>query len=313
MCARAQNLSQAGLLYGPFAAQLPNGALFDFSSPSLKYDFGYPTAGYEMPYNVAQFTLIYNAEVVGATPPASMLELIAWIKAHPRKFAYPVPSEDTAFESAALLRHFFGALCPPYSSFFGAFDEAKYRACTNGTSPSFWDQLNDLQTYLWVNSTTGHPPKAGEMDDLFGSGQLAFTFSYDPFKAATAVAKGTWNASTTRSYVFTAGNLIGTIANTNFVAIPKNAPNLAAALVAANAIASPAQMFARAHADVWGTFPAYTPGRVSEGWEAAFEEIEAVRSINTPQFDMLAPHALGELDAAYGARLEADWARFVAH
>jgi putative spermidine/putrescine transport system substrate-binding protein len=309
-------LSEAGLLYGPFATRLPNSALFDFSSSGLKYDFGYPTAGYEMPYNVAQFTLIYNAAMVGNTPPASLIDLIAWIKAHPGKFAYPVPSESSAFESAALLRHFLGALCPPYSSFFGAFDEAKYMACTNGTAhPTFWEQLNDLHGSLWVNPATNRttPPAAGAMDDLFASGQIAFTFSYDPFRAASAVADGTWNATTTRSYVFTAGNLIGTIANTNFVAIPKNAPNLAAALVTANAIASPAQMFARAHANVWGTFPAYTPGRIDEGWEAAFEEIDAVRSVNTPQFDTLAAHALGELDAAYGARLEADWARFVAH
>jgi hypothetical protein len=43
--ARAQNLSEAGLLYGPFATVVPNGALFDFTSPAIKYDFGYPTRG----------------------------------------------------------------------------------------------------------------------------------------------------------------------------------------------------------------------------------------------------------------------------
>ena len=46
-----QNLSQAKLLYGPFAPLVPNGKYFDFTSSSIRYDFGYPTMGYEMPYN----------------------------------------------------------------------------------------------------------------------------------------------------------------------------------------------------------------------------------------------------------------------
>jgi putative spermidine/putrescine transport system substrate-binding protein len=331
----AQNLSEAGYLYGPFATVLPNGALFDFTSPEIKYDFGHPTLGYdahsdsartqrsharpdfyavilrryEMPYNKAQFTLIYNAALVGNTPPASVLELVAWIKAHPGKFAYPDPSKS--FEASALLRHFFGAFCPPYADFEGDFNEALYTART--TSQGLWTQLNDLQPYLWVNATTGKvsPPAAGQLDDLFANGSLAFTYSYDPLRAASAVAAGLWNASTTRSYVFTGGNLGGTVANINFVAIPINAPNLAGALVAANALAAPAQQFARAHADVWGTFPAFAPSRMPEGWVAAFGEIAAVRSDNTPDFGSLAAHQLGELDADYGTRLERDWARFV--
>ena len=46
-----QNLSQAKLLYGPFAPLVPNGKYFDFTSGSIRYDFGYPTMGYELPYN----------------------------------------------------------------------------------------------------------------------------------------------------------------------------------------------------------------------------------------------------------------------
>ena len=304
-----QNLSQANLLYGPFAAVVPNGALYDFTSGAIRTDFGYPTGGYEMPYNMVQFTMIYNTAMVGTTPPASVLELVAWIKANPGKFAYPVPTEDGAFDSAALLRHFFGAFCAPYSDFLGPFNAALYAART----PALWAALNDLHPYLWVNATTGHPPAAGDMDALFASGQIAFTFSYDPLHAFAPVAAGVWNASTTRSYVFTGGNLQGTIANTNFVAIPRNAPNLAGALVAANAIASPGQVFARAHPDVWGTFPAMAASRMDAGWTAAFGEIEAIRSAVTPDFATLAAHQLGELDPAYGQQLEADWARLVTH
>ena len=300
-----QNLSEAKLLYGPFAPQLPNGKYFDFTSSSIKYDFGYPTGGYEMPYNAAQFTLIYNNAMVG-TPPSSMLALMDWINANPGKFAYPVPS-DANFESAVLLRHFFGAICSPYQDFMGAFKEALYTART----PALWTKLNELQPKMWRNATTGKvqpPANLAALDALFAAGQVAFTFTYDPLKAAAMVAAGTWSAATTRSYVFTTGNLQGTIGNINFVAVPSNAPNVAGALVVANTLASPAQMFARAHPETWGTFPAYAPLRMDDGWNAAFGEIAAVRSLNTPDFATLTQHALAELDSAYNTRLEADWA-----
>ena len=293
------------MLYGPFAPKLPSGKFFDFTSSGIKYDFGYPTNGYEMPYNAAQFTLIYNKAMV-PSPPTSMIDLAAWIKLNPGKFAYPVPS-DANYESSALLRHFFGAFCPPYQDFMGTFNEGLYTSRT----AALWAKLNELQPMMWRNATTGKtqpPASIAALDALFASGQVAFTFTYDPFKAAAMVAAGTWNASTTRSYVFTTGNLQGTIGNINFVAIPTNAPNLAGALVVANALASPAQMFARAHPEVWGTMPAYASLRMDDGWNAAFGEIAAFKSVNTPDFSTLTQHVLGELDAAYAPRLEADWA-----
>lgn len=304
----AQNLSQAKLLYGPFAPLLPNGKYFDFTSSGIKYDFGYQTSGYEMPYNAAQFTLIYNNALV-PSPPTSMIDLAIWIQSNPGKFAYPVPS-DANFESSVLLRHFFGAFCAPYLDFMGTFNEALYTART----PALWAKLNQLQPYMWRNATTFKtqpPANIAALDALFASGQVAFTFTYDPLKAAAMVAAGTWNASTTRSYVFTSGNLQGTIGNINFVAIPSNAPNVAGALVVANALASPAQMFARAHPEVWGTVPAFAPLRMDDGWNAAFGEIAAFKSANTPDMSTLAQHALAELDAAYAPRLEADWATYV--
>lgn len=276
----------------------------------MKYDFGYPTNGMEMPYNTAQFTLIYNAAMV-PSPPTSMLDLAAWITANAGKFAYPIPS-DANFEAAVLLRHFFGAFCAPYLDFMGSFNAALYAART----PALWTQLNALQPKMWRNATTGStrpPDSIASVDALFASGQVAFTYTYDPLKAAAMVAAGTWSATTTRSYVFTTGNLQGTIGNVNFVAIPSNAPNVAGALVVANALASPAQMFARAHPETWGTIPAYASLRMQDGWNAAFGEIAAIRSPNTPDITSLAPHALAELDSAYGTQLQADWALRVAH
>ena len=75
------------------------------------------------------------------------------------------------------------------------------------------------------------------------------------------VADGTWPAATTRSYTLSSG----TLTNTNFVAIPINAPHLAAALVAANTIASREQMLNRANPSMWGSLQA----RGRRGWWTA--------------------------------------------
>ena len=85
--ANFQNISAAGLLYGPFAQRLPSSAFYNWTSPVTALDFGVSVNGYEMPYNVAQFVFVYNAAFVGAggpgstnPPPRTMRELVAWIK-----------------------------------------------------------------------------------------------------------------------------------------------------------------------------------------------------------------------------------------
>lgn len=113
-----------------------------------------------------------DTALVGATPPATVAALFDWIVAHPKQFTMPIPNEGTAFESGALLRLFFGAVCGPYSDFQGPFNSALYAARV----PPLWLKLASLSPYLWT-TPAGQLPKTGDMDELFANGTIAFTFS----------------------------------------------------------------------------------------------------------------------------------------
>merc|ERR1711988_792855 len=97
----------------------------------------------------------------------------------------------------------------------------------------------------------------------------------------------------------------GTIANTNFVAIPKNAPNKAAALVAANVIGSGQAMLSRSRPHVWGALQGFDPSKLSDEQLRVFNKVD-VHPAAPSESDLL-----GELDAAYVRRIEADWVTFV--
>lgn len=156
----------------------------------------------------------------------------------------------------------------------------------------------------------------------------------DTLVAAARVSDGVWPAATTRSYVFANG----TVANTNYIAIPQSAPHLAEALVATNFIASPGQQYARANPLIWGEvrnictcfvlepqftrppppstpqFPAYSPGHLSAAspvYTDLFSDLAAFKSVNTPNVPYAQTHQLAELDPAYGSALEAQWATLV--
>src|SRR5690349_13833441 len=54
-------MRQQGLLYGPFAADLPNFRYVDTEGkPTTLVDFTIPTEGYESPWGMAQFVLFYD-------------------------------------------------------------------------------------------------------------------------------------------------------------------------------------------------------------------------------------------------------------
>ena len=79
----AVRLAQAGLLYKPSANLMPN--LKDVSKLLIKQSNG------TIPYRASTVLLAYNSKNV-AKAPATLNDLLAWIKANPGKFTYNVPS-----------------------------------------------------------------------------------------------------------------------------------------------------------------------------------------------------------------------------
>ena len=85
-------MKDAGLLFGPFAEQLPNWAYVDTEGKTVQTDFTVPVEGYESPWAMAQVVFMHDTadlpERLG-----SMQELLDWSVAHPGRFTYPQPPD----------------------------------------------------------------------------------------------------------------------------------------------------------------------------------------------------------------------------
>jgi len=221
------------VLFGPFATKLPTSSNFDFHSDSLKYDFGRVTKGYEMPYNMAQVVFIYNSKYFKSGLPQTIDDLVTWIKGDGNgKFTYPRPSTDCTnptsadctydFTGSVFIRHFLYYFpTSNYQDMLGDFNQQAY----NNHAKAAFKKLREIESYLYKESgKVIYPENIDKSDDLFASEKIYFTLSYDPSHAGKMVQKGEW-PSTTMSYVLKSG----TISNTNFVAIGKNAANNVAA------------------------------------------------------------------------------------
>ena len=97
------------------------------------------------------------------------------------------------------------------------------------------------------------------------------------------------------------------------MAVPRNAPNLAAAMVLANELASPAQVYARAKPGGWGSLPATSYATLPLGWQDLINDLATVTSPLTPSLAGLKAAAMTELPVNVQARLESDWTTSVGH
>ena len=220
---------EKGLLWGPFAQHLPNFTQFvDGAAWDIAYDFGYPTQGFETPYSRAQLVVYYDSARV-KEPPTNLVQLVRWVRENPGRFTYPDVTDHTG---SAFVR----TVCYHTNSTGGYqfFLNSAYDAETfDRISTTCWAYLNGLKPYLWKEGKQ-YPQSLSDMDELFQKGEIDFALSYSPLKGANMVKVGAW-PDTVRSFLFSEG----TVRNTNFLAIPFNAQNKAAAMVLANMIMSP--------------------------------------------------------------------------
>ena len=139
---------------------------------------------------------------------------------------------------------------------------------------------------------------------MYADGTITFEVSYNRNEAAQKIIAGTWPA-TSQAYVLSSG----TIANTNFVGIPKIAPNKPGAMVAANVISSGQGMLQRTRPHVWGALQSYSPAALTTQQQAMFDRIDTHPA--APSEQELAAARLGELESSYISRIEADWVTYV--
>lgn len=286
-----RSMRESNLLFGPYADLLPNLALVDTSDPTVANDFGFPVEGYESPYGSAQMVIIYD-EARTPQPPNTIPELLEWIRANPGRFTYPAPPD---FTGSAFLRHLFYYAVGGYEQLLGEFDQARFDAL----APAAWELLNELEPFLWRAGRT-YPETSTQLQSLFANREVDFDVSYNPAGAANLVTQGRY-PETTRTFVFQSG----TIGNTHYVAIPYNASNKAAAMVAANLVMDPALQFEKAQPNVWGDLPVVDIARIPEQWRLAFANLPRPASVLAPE--VLQAARIPELQSPWLEAIERGW------
>ena len=194
------------LLFGPFANQLPNQRLVDWSRPSVFNDFGEPVENLESPWGSAQVVMIYDSART-SNPPRSMKDLLDWVRNHPGRFTYPAPPD---FTGSVFVRHVFYAISGDVDAWQGPLKEGHYAE----TAAECFRVLRELAPSLWRDGET-YPENPERLSQLFADGEVDFAISYHPAEASKKISDGLYPESV-RTFVFEEG----TISNTHFVAIP---------------------------------------------------------------------------------------------
>jgi len=278
------------LLFGPFAATLPNQMYVDWNSPSVKNDFGTPVDGMESPWGSAQFVMIYDT-ARGATPPKSIPAFLKWIETNPGRFTYPAPPD---FTGSAFIRH----LYHHYTKAVNDPNKTPEDVMEAAASATF-GTLRNLKRSLWRSGTT-YPESPVRLNGLFADGEVDFTFSYNQGEASRNILDGLF-PETVRTFVFEEG----TLANTHFVAIPFNAAQKGAAMVVANFLLSPEAQLKKADPGVWGDGPALNSRKLPKKWQQNFANLP--KGVATLSDAVLQGHQLPEPPSEVLVFLEKGW------
>lgn len=254
-------LKDGGMLYGPFAASLPNAALVDASARSiLGNDFTVPVDGYESPWWQAQLVFVYDSARL-PEPPTSIADLARWAAAHPGRFAHPNPQN---FLGAAFLEQAALELAADPEALRAPMTEPLFAAQT----ASLWPLLDALKPGLWSHGAL-FPENGPAALELLGDGSIDMTLSFSPSEASAGIASGRLPA-TVRTLV-TRG---GTIGNASFVAIPYDATAREGAMVLANFLLSPEAQARSADPAVLGNPTVLDMARLTPGDRERFERLK---------------------------------------
>jgi putative spermidine/putrescine transport system substrate-binding protein len=221
---------QAKLWSCGWPSRLPSARYVKLSDPAIANDFGRPVQDCEAAWNATRSALVYDSAHVGAADVTSLAAFQRWVQAHPGRFTYPAPPD---FTGSMVVRTFAYDQAGGYQSLQGAFDQARYTAL----APRLWQRLNGLRPSLWRKGDT-YPASQEAVAKLFADGEIDAYFTYGVGGLGKQVTDGRLPA-TTRTAVFSGGS----IGNANFLAIPRNSPHQAAAMVLADLLQSPAAQY----------------------------------------------------------------------
>lgn len=280
-----------GLLFGPFAADLPNWSLVDVAGkPSVANDFTLPTEGYESPWAMARLVFEYDSARLPA-PPKTLQDLAAFAAGHPGRFTYPQPPDYLGM--TFLKQALYGLLADP-APLQSPAEGPAYEAA----AAQLWAFLDALHPHLW-RAGQAFPDSEPALGQLLADAEVDIAFAFNPGRATAEITAGTL-PQTVRTFVLDGG----TIGNASFVAIPFNAAHRAGAQVIANLLLDP-QVQARAQDPaILGFQTVLNVAGLPAADKAGFDSLNLGIATLTP--DQLGP-ALLEPHGTWVTRLAADW------
>lgn len=285
------------LLHSPFADKLPNYEKYvDSTATDIAYDFGEDTEGLEVPWGKSQFVMVYDSEKI-ENPPKDMNELKTWISENPGRFTYPAPPD---FTGSAFVRHAFFYQTDKYEDYLKA---------GNGDNlekdmEPVWDYLNDIKKDLWRNGET-YPESGIKLDQLYSSGEVDMTMSYNPIHALNKIKDGQFK-DTTKTFIFNEG----TISNTHYLTIPYNSQNDGAAMTLINFMISPEAQIAKYDPKYWGDGIALDIDKLSDEDSQKIDNIDLGDSVLP--LDTISEKRIPEILAEYVEKIEEYWTEKVA-
>ncbi|NJO03950.1 MAG: ABC transporter substrate-binding protein, partial [Bacteroidia bacterium] len=245
--------------------------------------------GWSAPGGNVQWLLIYDQKQV-ANPPTTMAELEDFVKANPGKFTLA-----TEFTGITLLKSFLIALAGSPEELYGPFDEKKY----NQYAPKLWAYLNRIKPYFWKQGQT-FPSTLAAMHQMFANGELYFTMSNNDSEVDNKIAQGLFPKSA-RAYPLRTG----TIQNSHYLGIVRQAPHKAAALVAVNFMISPEAQYEKLKPDIWGDGTVLAIEKLPPQWQDKFRNVPNRKY--APKRARIQNQALMELAPEYMIRLYKDF------
>ena len=243
--ANTLTLGEQGALFGAFAPKLPNAKYFDFDPGSAGsrlnlFDLGYPTGGRLMPWGSQQYVCyVDTARLPLAKAPSEFKDLEPYLRANPGRFAYIKPPHfngNTFVETVLYATNPDGA--KPFQKDRKDFTPADF---TKLVTPGF-EYLRRIEPFLLGGGGKDgqrgapiYPENPAANWRRFADGEVDMGCGFGLFGVTVLVGNGTFPA-TAQTRAFPKG---GMILNKNFIGIPNNTPNPAAALVLANLLSSP--------------------------------------------------------------------------
>lgn len=284
-------MKEQGLLFGPVLDRLPNARFVDREGkPSTVLDFTVPVDGLAVPWRMAQVAFIADGARV-PDPPRSMAALVAWARANPGRTTHP---HVRNFMGVTFLKQALYEVAPNPALLLRPATEAALRPAAD----ALWAWYDRLRPHLWRGGRQ-FPENGPAQRPLMLDGELDLYITFNPSEAAVAIANGQLPA-TARPFVLEGG----TIGNTSFVAIPYNAGNAAAAMVAADFLLSAEAQAQAADPRVLGSPTVLDLAALPPEGRARFDALPRSPAI-------LPPEALGrplqEPHPSWMARLTAEW------